>query len=167
MRILITGAAGQVGLALGRELASLAELRLAARNDLDLSKPHAIAGRLDGIMPDLIVNAAAYTAVDKAETEPDATFTVNADAVEALGEWAARRNAPIIHFSTDYVFDGHTSEPYAETHPLSPLSVYGRSKAEGERLLLGTGAPCLIVRTAWVYSSAGKNFLTTIARLRG
>jgi len=165
MRILITGAAGQVGSALGAELASVAELRLAARNDLDLSKPQAIAERLDEIMPDMIVNAAAYTAVDKAESERDAAFTVNADAVEALGEWAARRNAPIIHFSTDYVFDGHASEPYVETHPLNPLSVYGRSKAEGERLLLGTGAPCLIVRTAWVYSSMGKNFLKTIARL--
>ena len=165
MRILIIGATGQVGLALGRELASLAELCLAARNDLDLSKPHAIAERLNGIMPDVIVNAAAYTAVDKAETERDAAFTVNAVAVEALGKWAARRNAPIIHFSTDYVFDGQAGEPYAETHPVNPLSVYGKSKAEGERLLLGTGAPCLIVRTAWVYSEAGKNFLRTIARL--
>ena len=106
-----------MGLALGRELASLAELCLTARNDLDLSQPRAIAERLDGIMPDMIVNAAAYTAVDKAETEPDAAFTVNAAAVEALGEWAARRNAPIIHFSTDYVFDGQAGEPYAETHP--------------------------------------------------
>ncbi len=165
MRILITGAAGQVGLALGRELASLAELCLTARDDLDLSKPHAIAERLNGIMPDIIINAAAYTAVDKAETERDAAFTINATAVEALGEWAARRNAPIIHFSTDYVFDGRESEPYIETHPVNPLSVYGKSKAEGERLLLGTGAPCLIVRTAWVYSSTGKNFLKTIARL--
>ena len=167
MRILITGAAGQVGLALGRELASLAELCLTARNDLDLSKPHAIARRLDGIMPDMIINAAAYTAVDKAETEPDAAFTVNAAAVEALGEWAARRNAPIIHFSTDYVFDGQAGEPYAETHPVNPLSVYGKSKAEGERLLLRTGAPCLIVRTAWVCSEAGKNFLKNNRKARG
>ncbi len=167
MRILITGVAGQVGFAVAQELASLAELCLTTRKELDLSEPHAIAERLDGIKPDLIINAAAYTAVDKAETEREAAFTVNAAAVEALGEWAARRKVPLIHFSTDYVFDGRANEPYVETHSLNPLSVYGKSKAEGERLLLGTGAPCLIVRTAWVYSPAGKNFVKTIARLAG
>jgi dTDP-4-dehydrorhamnose reductase len=159
MRILVTGANGQVGLALAQALENEADLRLAARQDLDLSKPRALAERLSAIEPDLIVNAAAYTAVDKAETEREEAFTVNAAAVEALGEWAVGRNVPVIHFSTDYVFDGDAREPYVETHPLNPLSVYGKSKAEGERLLLGTGAPCLIVRTAWVYSSTGKNFL--------
>ncbi len=165
MRILITGAAGQVGVALAQELAALADLVLATRDGLDLSNPQAISGRLSGIKPDLIINAAAYTAVDRAETERELAYTVNAAAVEAMGRWAAENNVPLIHFSTDYVFDGRAAEPYRETHPTNPLSVYGKSKAEGERLLLATGAPCLIVRTAWVYSSTGKNFLKTIVRL--
>ncbi len=167
MRVLITGAAGQVGQALAAELGTVADLCLATRQDLDLSNPHALAERLSGIEPDLIVNAAAYTAVDKAETEREAAFTVNAAAVEALGQWSSAKSVPIVHFSTDYVFDGNASEPYNETHPLNPLSVYGKSKAEGERLLLKTGAPCLIIRTAWLYSSMGKNFLKTIMRLAG
>jgi len=165
MRILITGAAGQVGLALTQELASLADLCLATRRELDLSRPEEIAGRVSEINPDIIINAAAYTAVDKAEVERELAFTVNATAVQALGEWASRKKVPLIHFSTDYVFDGSATEPYCETHPVNPLSVYGQSKAEGERLLLNTGAASLIVRTAWVYSSTGKNFLKTIIRL--
>ena len=165
MRILITGATGQVGTALGRELAGLGDLVLAARDTLDLSRPDALGERLSALNADLIVNAAAYTGVDKAETQTELTYTVNAAAVEAMGLWAAARNVTLIHFSTDYVFDGHAYVPYRETDPISPLSVYGKSKAEGERLLLATGAPCLIVRTSWVYSTAGKNFLKTIAKL--
>lgn len=165
MRILITGAAGQVGSALAQELPALADIVPAARNSLDLSHPEAISERLSGFNPGLIVNAGAYTAVDKAETEAELAYTVNAAAVEAMGRWAAPRNVPLIHFSTDYVFDGRGSEPYRETDPTNPLSVYGKTKAEGERLLLATGAPCLIIRTAWVYSATGKNFVKTIARL--
>lgn len=167
MRILVTGATGQVGLALAKTLKPLGELLLANRQDLDLSELAAIPLRLDAINPNLIVNAGAYTAVDKAESEPDAAFAVNARAVGALGAWSARSGAPLIHFSTDYVFDGAASEPYEENHPVNPLSVYGKSKAEGERLLLLTDAPCLIVRTAWVYSATGKNFLKTMVRLAG
>ena len=165
MRILVTGASGQVGLALAKELSPLGNLCLADRQNLDLSKPHAIPERLEEIKPDLIINAAAYTAVDKAETEPDIAYAVNGTAVGVLGEWAAQSLVPLIHFSTDYVFDGQASDPYDEAHPINPLSIYGKSKAEGERLLLHTGAPCLIVRTAWVYSSTGKNFLKTMVRL--
>ncbi len=165
MRILVTGASGQVGQALARELGSLGNLRLAHRQDLDLSDLHSIAGCLDEIGPNLIINAAAYTAVDKAESKPGIAFAVNGTSVGVMGEWAARHGAPLIHFSTDYVFDGAASEPYDESHPINPLSVYGKSKAEGERLLLGSGAPCLIVRTAWVYSATGKNFLKTMVRL--
>ena len=167
MRILVTGATGQVGLALASRLRSLAELCLPRRQDLDLSQPHSIAERLEALKPDLIINAGAYTAVDKAEAEPDLAFTVNAEAVEALGQWASQKTVPIIHFSTDYVFDGGATDPYEESHPVRPLSVYGASKAEGERLLLETGAACLIVRTAWVYSSNGKNFLKTMVKLAG
>jgi dTDP-4-dehydrorhamnose reductase len=164
-RILITGAAGQAGTALGQELTSAGDLVLAARNDLDLSKPQVIASRLSEIRPDLVINAAAYTAVDKAEVEAELAYTVNAAAVAALGSWAAARQVPLIHFSTDYVFDGMAAEPYRENDPTAPLSVYGKSKAEGEKLLLNTGACCLIIRTAWVYSATGKNFLRTIIRL--
>jgi dTDP-4-dehydrorhamnose reductase len=165
MPILVTGASGQAGLALARELAPIFELRVTNRQDLDLSKPHSIPERLEEIKPDLIINAAAYTAVDKAESEPEIAYAVNGTAVGVLGEWAARNRVPLIHFSTDYVFDGQASEPYDESHPVNPLSVYGKSKAEGERLLLATGAACLVVRTAWVYSATGKNFLKTMVRL--
>lgn len=167
MQILITGASGQVGLALARELKPLGTLRLAGRQDLDLSQLPSIPLRLDEIKPDLIINAGAYTAVDKAESEPDIAFAVNGSAVGILGAWSARHGVPLIHFSTDYVFDGEASEPYGEDHAINPLSVYGKSKAEGERLLLHSEAPCLIVRTAWVYSAAGKNFLKTMVRLAG
>ncbi len=165
MQILVTGATGQVGLALAKELSPLATLRLTNRQDLDLSKPHSMPERLEEMKPDLIINAAAHTAVDKAESEPDIAYAVNGTAVGVLGEWAARHGMPLIHFSTDYVFDGQATEPYDEGHPVNPLSIYGKSKAEGERLLLRSGAPCLIVRTAWVYSATGKNFLKTIVRL--
>ena len=167
MQILVTGASGQVGLALAQDLKPFGNLCVTNRQNLDLSQPSAIPERLQEIRPDLIVNAAAYTAVDKAEAEPEIAYAVNATAVGALGEWAARNDVPLIHFSTDYVFDGRSSEPYDEDHPIAPLSVYGKSKAEGERLLLLSGAPCLIVRTAWVYSATGKNFLKTMVRLAG
>jgi len=165
MRILITGANGQVGAALAQELAGLAELVFATRSDLDLSRQEEIGAQLRSAQPDLIINAAAYTAVDRAETEQDQAYRVNAIAVGAMGRWAAEQNVPLIHFSTDYVFNGDASEPYSESDSVCPLSIYGKSKAEGERLLLSSGADCLIIRTAWVYSHHGKNFLTTIARL--
>ncbi len=132
MQILVTGASGQVGLALARELRPIGELCLTNRHDLDLSTPQSIPDRLDEIKPSLIINAAAYTAVDKAESEPGIADAVNGTAVGVLGEWAARKNVPLIHFSTDYVFDGQASEPYEESHPVNPLSVYGKSKAKGE-----------------------------------
>ncbi len=165
VRILITGAAGQVGTALARELAGLGQLVLATRNDFDLFDVQGIQPRLSSIQPDVIVNAAAYTAVDRAESESALAFAINAAAVEAMGRWAASAGTPLIHFSTDYVFDGRATEPYRETDPVNPLSVYGESKAKGERLLLESGAPCLIVRTAWVYSDTGQNFLKTMVRL--
>jgi dTDP-4-dehydrorhamnose reductase len=167
MRILIAGAGGQVGRALAQALAETTGLYLATRNELDLANTGAIAPTLDKIAPDLIINAAAYTAVDRAEVERDLAFCINAEAVGVLGMWAAENGAPVIHFSTDYVFDGYADEPYDESQPVNPLSIYGLSKAKGESLLLESGANCIIIRTCWVYSAVGKNFLKTILRLAG
>jgi dTDP-4-dehydrorhamnose reductase len=167
MRVLITGAGGQVGKALAQELAETNDLYLVTRNELDLANTVGIAPALDEIAPDLIINAAAYTAVDQAEVEKDLAFAINAEAVGVLGLWAAKNGAPVIHFSTDYVFDGYASEPYDESHPVNPLSVYGLSKAKGETLLQESGARCIIMRTCWVYSAVGKNFLKTMLRLAG
>jgi dTDP-4-dehydrorhamnose reductase len=120
---------------------------------------------LDRIAPDLIVNAAAYTAVDRAEDEPERAMRVNADAVGVLGAWAARHAARVVHYSTDYVFDGSATHPYREDDPTRPLGVYGRSKLAGERALRESGARHLILRTAWVYGARGRNFLCTMLKL--
>jgi dTDP-4-dehydrorhamnose reductase len=167
MRILITGVSGQVGGALAKRLHGLGEIVEASRSLLDLSRPCDLDARLAEIRPDLIVNAAAYTAVDKAEEEQELAFRVNAEAVGALGTWARRHGKPIVHFSTDYVFDGSGERPFSEDAPINPLSVYGKSKAEGERLLKLANPAHLIIRISWVYAAQGKNFLRTIARLAG
>jgi dTDP-4-dehydrorhamnose reductase len=165
MRILITGAEGQVGRALAGRLACSCDLVIAGRQTLDLAQPGLLPAKLDGLNADLIINAAAYTAVDKTEEERELAFCINAEAVAAIGQWARERQAAVIHFSTDYVFDGSGNSPFAEDAPTNPLSAYGESKAEGERLLLASRADCLIIRTSWVYAAQGKNFLRTIARL--
>jgi dTDP-4-dehydrorhamnose reductase len=165
MRILITGANGQVGRALISGLTGLGEIIAADRSIIDLAFPGMLATALQPVQPGLIINCAAYTAVDKAESEPGLAFTINAESVGVLGAWAASREVPVIHFSTDYVFDGEGGAPYKEDDAINPLSIYGQSKAEGEALLLRSGAPALIIRTAWVYSAAGKNFLNTVVRL--
>jgi dTDP-4-dehydrorhamnose reductase len=169
MRIVITGSNGQVGHAVGEELvrksAGRSKLIRLTRRELDLAAPHTIAERLQALKPDIIINPAAYTAVDRAESEPGLAHAVNSEAVEVLGQYARTQNIPMIHFSTDYVFDGRANAPYPEDCPSNPLSVYGVTKAEGEKRLLETGADCLVIRTAWVYSASGQNFLTTIVRL--
>src|SRR5262249_31091644 len=135
------------------------------RMRLDLARPSEIASVLDQIEPELIVNAAAYTAVDRAEDERDLAFRINADAPGAMARWAASRGAPIIHFSTDYVFDGIGNRPWREDDSPEPLSVYGASKLAGEMAIRAAGAINLIIRTQWVYAAKGTNFLRTIARL--
>jgi len=132
---------------------------------VDLSAPDGMHQALDRITPDLIVNAAAYTAVDRAEDEPDLAMRVNAQAVGVLGEWARQHDARVVHYSTDYVFDGRAHTPYREDATPNPLGVYGRSKLAGEFALRASGARHLILRTAWVYAPRGHNFLRTMLRL--
>lgn len=165
MRILLTGVNGQVGHALRAPLAQFGTVLATDRAALDLSQLDALPAALDALGPDLIINPAAYTAVDLAEDNASLAFTVNAEAPRALGKWAAPRGVPIIHFSTDYVFDGSGSRPWREDDATSPLSVYGASKRSGEVALRDSGALHLILRTSWVFAASGKNFLVTMARL--
>lgn len=132
---------------------------------IDLSDAHALRAALDRISPDLIVNAAAYTAVDRAEDEPELAMRINGEAPGVLGQWAAAHDARVVHYSTDYVFDGRARAPYREDDRANPASAYGRSKLKGEFALRASGAKHLILRTAWVYASRGENFLCTMLRL--
>jgi dTDP-4-dehydrorhamnose reductase len=165
MRILLTGTAGQVGGALFPLLRDRDEILAPALEEFDLSKPGALADGLDGLKPDLIINPAAYTAVDRAEDESELAFSINAEAPAAIARWAARHNVPLVHFSTDYVFNGEGDKPWREDSPSGPLSVYGASKLAGDNAIRAAAGPHLIVRTSWVYASKGANFLRTIARL--
>jgi dTDP-4-dehydrorhamnose reductase len=165
MRILLTGTSGQVGRALAPLLAQQGEVIAAARTAFDLAQPATLPAMLDQLSPDLIVNPAAYTAVDRAEDEPDLANAVNADAPGAMARWAAARNVPMVHFSTDYVFDGSGERPWRETDRCAPLGVYGRSKLAGEEAIRAAGGPHLILRTAWVYAAEGANFMRTMIRL--
>jgi dTDP-4-dehydrorhamnose reductase len=165
MRILLTGATGQVGRALLPLLQGQAEIVAPPRHAFDLSKPDRLAERLDALKPDLIINPAAYTAVDRAEDEADLAFLINAEAPSAIARWAASRQVPLLHFSTDYVFDGSGERPWREDDPCRPLSVYGKSKLDGETSIRGAGGPHLIVRTSWVFASRGANFMLTMIRL--
>ena len=165
MRILVTGVTGQVGAALRAELEFAGSVIAADRSLLDLSRPEQLRSALDRISPDLIVNPAAYTAVDRAEDERELAFLVNAEAPAVIGGWAAHRGVPLIHFSTDYVFDGSGQRPWREDDTTGPLSVYGASKLVGEQAIRSARGPHLIIRTSWVYAATGSNFLRTIARL--
>ena len=165
MRILITGTTGQIGRALLWPLASLGTVLPVVRRDLDLGLGASIESTLDRLNPDHIINPAAYTAVDRAEDEPELAHAVNAVAPGIIARWTALRKVPFIHFSTDYVFDGSRDSPWREQDPTRPLSVYGVSKLEGEKLIRSANGPHLIVRTSWVYAARGQNFLRTIARL--
>jgi dTDP-4-dehydrorhamnose reductase len=165
MRILVTGVTGQVGGALVKCLGPGGSIVAAGRGQLDLARPAELAGALDRLAPDLIINPAAYTAVDRAEDERELAFRVNAEAPGAMARWAAARGVPLVHFSTDYVFDGLSDRPWREDDPTNPLSVYGTSKLAGEAAIRAAGGPFLIIRTSWVYAAHGANFLRTIARL--
>ena len=163
MRILLTGRTGQVGWELERALQALGEVIATDRATLDLSNAEAIRKKLKEVKADIIVNAAAYTAVDQAESEPQLAMQVNGVAPGVLAEEAKRLGALLVHYSTDYVFDGTKPSPYLETDVPNPLSVYGRTKLSGERAVQASGCRHLILRTSWVYGPRGKNFYRTIA----
>jgi len=170
----VLGANGQVGSELVRSLAPLGDVVAATRDASDANTMHAdlahsgsLADALDGAHADVVVNAAAYTAVDRAEDEPDLADRVNDRAVAEIGAWARRNGGRVVHYSTDYVFDGSSRRPYREDDATSPLGAYGRSKLAGEDALRASGARHLIVRTAWVYAARGHNFLRTMLRLAG
>jgi dTDP-4-dehydrorhamnose reductase len=165
MKILVTGTLGQVGHALQHALGGQHEVVAVDRAQFDLTNEQAIRSAVMQVRPDLIINPAAYTAVDKAESEPELAFAINAIAPRILAEEAAKIGAGLIHFSTDYVFDGSKLTPYVETDQVHPLSVYGHSKLMGELAIQSVGLPHLILRTSWVYGAHGNNFLKTILRL--
>ena len=165
MKILLLGRNGQVGWELERSLAPLGEVTSLGRADLDLRDAARIREAVRAAGPDAIVNAAAYTAVDKAESERDAAFAVNAAAPGVLAEEARREGAFLVHYSTDYVFDGAKATPYVEDDATNPLNVYGASKLAGERAIAATGCRHLILRTSWVYGPRGSNFMLTMLRL--
>ena len=160
----MTGVNGQVGHVLQTALAGLNVVGM-SRDELDLSNVDAIKSVVREVKPDLIINPAAYTAVDKAESEPDLAYAVNAVAPQILAEEAERIGSALIHFSTDYVYDGNKNTAYIESDTVNPNSVYGKSKLAGEKAIQRVGFPHLILRTSWVYGAYGKNFLKTILRL--
>jgi len=175
MRILLLGANGQVGHELSRALAPLGELVIATRKGeladgsrclaADLADAASLVHALDTARANLIVNAAAYTAVDRAEDEPELAARINHRAPGEIGMWAAAHGARVVHYSTDYVFDGNAMRAYREDDATAPIGVYGRSKLAGEQALAASGAAHLIFRTAWVYAAHGHNFLRTMLRL--
>ena len=164
MKILLTGKNGQVGFALHKKLASLGEIIATDRNELNLENSDAIRAFIEKIKPDIIINAAAYTDVDKAEIEIELAHKVNTEAPRLLAEKASQLNIPMIHFSTDYVFDGLKNEPYVEIDQANPQSIYGKTKWEGEEAVRNHKKH-IILRTSWVFSSRGQNFLKTILKL--
>jgi dTDP-4-dehydrorhamnose reductase len=165
MKILITGSNGQVGFELARTLLPLGDVFALNREQADLTDLEKLRATIQHIQPDVIVNAAAYTAVDKAESERETAFLINEKAVFILADEAKKLNALLIHYSTDYVFDGSKDKPYNEDDVTNPLNVYGESKLAGERAIQQSGTDYLILRTTWVFASRGQNFVKSILRL--
>lgn len=162
MRILLLGRSGQVGWELARALTTVGEVTALGREQADLTDAEGLRHMVRAAAPQVVVNAAAYNAVDRAEEEPEVAMAVNGHAPGVLAEACLEAGAALVHFSTDYVFDGRKGAPYTEDDPTHPLSVYGRSKLEGERRVLESGCPCLVLRTAWVYSLRRPCFVTRL-----
>ncbi len=165
MKIVLLGATGQVGRELTATLPALGEVVVCDRGKADLERPDGVIDLLARERPDVIINAAAYTAVDKAEQEPERAELVNAITVAAIAAEACRQDALLMHYSTDYVFDGESTAPYRETDPTGPLSVYGKTKLAGEQAIADAGCRHYVLRTSWVYATHGTNFLRTMLRL--
>jgi dTDP-4-dehydrorhamnose reductase len=165
VRIMVTGATGQVGWELARALAPLGRVLAVDRRQCDLSQPERLPGIMRDLNPDVVVNAAAYTAVDDAERQEQLALTVNGAAAGMLAHEAAKTGALFIHYSTDYVFDGAKNAPYAENDPPCPVNAYGRSKLAGETAIQQAGGAYLILRTSWVFGARGRNFLLTMLSL--
>lgn len=166
MRILLTGATGQLGHALLPVLSQNADVWAPGRVSFDLSRPETLRQSIREFAPDLIVNPAAYTAVDQAEDESELCFLINSEAPRVIAEECARLDIPLIHFSTDYVFDGQKNSPYIESDVVNPLGVYGRSKLAGELAVSGANEKSVIIRTSWVFDPVfGRNFYRTMVRL--
>jgi len=164
-KFLLLGARGQVGTELRRSFADAGEVIACDRRQADLSQPEGLRELVREVRPDVILNAAAYTAVDRAESEPELAMTINATAPRVLAEEAAKTGALLVHYSTDYVFDGTKDGPWVETDATNPLSVYGKTKLAGERAIQEAGGTYLIFRTSWVFGPHGHNFLLTMLRL--
>ncbi len=165
MKILLFGSAGQVGSELAQLLEGMGDLKACARGDVDFTNPQEIVSIISEYEPDVIVNAAAYTAVDKAESESEIAFQVNSEAVEIIASEANRSGAWLIHYSTDYVFDGTKTGLYDENDMPNPVGIYGQSKLAGENAIRESGCRYIIFRTSWVYGVFGHNFVKTILRL--
>ena len=163
--VLIIGQSGQVSTYLQERLGGDFNLEVAGRNVIDLSQPKSVAGALEKLNPSIIINPAAFTAVDLAEEESEEAFAINALSVAEISTYCRERNTPLIHFSTDYVFDGDAQTPYTETDKPAPTGVYGASKLAGEVAVIESGAPAIVLRTSWVYSNVGKNFYRTMLAL--
>jgi dTDP-4-dehydrorhamnose reductase len=165
MKLLLLGAHGQVGWELQRALQPLGQVVALGHAEADFEQPQALAALVDAHQPQAIVNAAAYTAVDKAEAEPERARRINAEAPAVLAEAARRHGAWLVHYGTDYVFDGSGSAPRAEDAPTGPLNVYGRTKLEGEQAIAASGCRALVLRTSWVHAARGGNFAKTMLKL--
>lgn len=167
MRVVVTGRSGQLAAALAERAlgSSGVELLTLGRPEFDLGSPAANIGQIETLRPDLVINTAAYTAVDRAEAEPERAFAINRDGAALAARAASHMKIPLIHISTDYVFDGRKPEPYVERDEPRPLNVYGRSKLEGERAVLEADPEALILRTSWVFSPFGSNFVKTMLKI--
>ena len=164
-KILILGANGQIGTQLKKTLSPLGKIKACTRQEANLENLDQLKKLIQNYKPQIIANAAAYTAVDQAESEPIKAYRINSEAVAVIAQESKKLNALLVHYSTDYIFDGNQTEPYTETDQPNPQSIYGKSKWKGEQAIKESGAEYLIFRTSWVYASKGKNFVNTILKL--